>query len=300
MNISEDTFKSWSQGPSQTESDKCTNAETAVKKAIRADNNLGNLDISVFAQGSYRARTNVRQKSDVDICVRYNGSFYPQYPEGAAGKNYGNSDGTFPFSDFKNLVQVALENYFGKDGVTRGNKAFEIHENSYRIGTDVVPTFEHRRYTGEKNADGTDRIIRGVAFKPDSGNLIKNFPQQTYDNGVKRNDETGRKHKRVIRILKRLRGKMLDENIAAAGPAASFLIECLVWNADLAAFSKDNYTAILRHIIANVWNQTRNEEDCKKWVEVNRLKWLFRSSQPWTYKQANDFMHAAWNYIGYK
>lgn len=300
MNISEDTFIAWSKGPSQTESDKCTNAETAVKKAIKSCADLDILDISVFAQGSYRARTNVRQKSDVDICVRYNGSFFPQYPEGATRKNYGHTDAALTFLEFKNLVQVALENYFEKDGVTRGNKAFEIHENSYRIGTDVVPTFEHRRYTGEKNADGTDRILYGVAFKPDKGNIIKNWPQQTYDNGVSRNNDTGRKHKRVIRILKRLRGKMLDENIAAAVPTPSYLIECLVWNADLDAFSKDNYTAVLRHIIANVWNQTRNEDDCKKWVEVNRLKWLFRPSQPWTFKQANDFMKAAWNYIGYK
>lgn len=300
MNISEETFIAWSKGPSATESEKCTNAETAVRKAIKADKSLGDLDISVFAQGSYRARTNVRQKSDVDICIRYNGCFYPQYPEGVTGKAYGHTDGTFQFSDFKNLVQTALTNYFGDDGVTRGNKAFQIHENSYRIGTDVVPTFEHRRYTGLKNSDGTDEIIYGVAFKPDKGDLIKNFPQQTYDNGVARNNDTGRQHKRVIRILKRLRGRMLDDKVAAAGPSPSFLIECLVWNADLAAFSNDNYTAILRHIIANVWNNTRNVEGCKSWVEVNRLKWLFSPYQPWTFKQANDFMQAAWNYIGYK
>lgn len=300
MNISEETFIAWSKGPGQTESDKCDNAETAVRKAIKAYSDLSGLNISVFAQGSYRARTNVRQKSDVDICVRYNDSFFPEYPDGTTKETFGNCDGTFQFSSFKSLVQKSLENYFGEDGVTRGNKAFQIHENSYRIGTDVVPTFEHRRYTGEKNADGSDRIHFGVAFQPDKGGLIKNWPQQTYDNGVGRNTDTGRKHKRVIRILKRLRGRMLDEKVAAAGPVPSFLIECLVWNADLAAFSKDNYTAILRHIIANVWNNTRGEEDCKNWVEVNRLKWLFRPSQPWTFKQANDFMQAAWNYIGYK
>ena len=53
MNLSEDNFVSWSKGPGQTEADKCSNAETAVRKAIKGGNmsELAALDISVFAQG---------------------------------------------------------------------------------------------------------------------------------------------------------------------------------------------------------------------------------------------------------
>ena len=69
VNVSEANLVSWSKGPSQTEADKCSNTETAVRKAIKASERLAGLDISVFAQGSYRARTNVRQNSDVDVCV---------------------------------------------------------------------------------------------------------------------------------------------------------------------------------------------------------------------------------------
>src|SRR5947207_2245798 len=82
MNISEDTFVSWAKGPGTTEADKCRNAETAIKKAIAADAKLSQMDISVFAQGSYPSRTNVRLDSDVDICVRYNQAFFVRYPEG--------------------------------------------------------------------------------------------------------------------------------------------------------------------------------------------------------------------------
>jgi hypothetical protein len=98
MNISEDTFTSWSKGPSVTETAKCENAETAVRKAIDADSALQGLDITVFAQGSYRARTNVRQNSDVDICVRYNGSFFSNYPSDTTKETFGHVDGTFPFA----------------------------------------------------------------------------------------------------------------------------------------------------------------------------------------------------------
>jgi hypothetical protein len=299
MNISEDSLVIWSKGPSQTESDKCNNAEIAVRKAIKADRNLTSLDISVFAQGSYRARTNVRQNSDVDICIRYNAQFFPEYPEGVTGETFGHIDGTMSYVDFKNMVQQALESYFGKNGVTRGNKAFDVHPNTYRIDADVLPTFEHRLYTRGFNADGSHQYFSGVGFIPDNGSLIKNWPQQTYDNGVARNAATGRTYKRVIRILKRLRDKMQGENVSAATNISSSLIECLVWNAEVEAFSKATYTDILRHVIADTWNRTRKDEDCSDWGEVNELKYLFRISQPWTCQQANNFLQAAWDYIGY-
>lgn len=300
MNISEGSFILWSKGPAQTESDKCDNTELAVRKAIKADPKLTSLDISVFAQGSYLARTNIRQNSDVDICIRYNTAFFPDYPEGTTNETFGNVDSPMSFADFKNMVQQALESYFGKGGVTRCKKAFDIHANTYRIDADVIPTFEHRRYTGEFNEDGSHQYLSGVAFKPDNGSLIKNWPQQTYDNGVARNTETGRKYKRVIRILKRLRDKMQSENVSAAVNMPSFLIECLVWNSEVEAFEKDTYTDILRYVIADTWNRTRKDEDCSKWGEVNELKYLFRNSQPWTRQQANDFLQAAWDYIGYQ
>ena len=300
MNISEDTFISWSKGPSDTEKEKCENAETAVRNAINADRNLQDLDISVFAQGSYKARTNVRQNSDVDISVRYNGSFFPEYPPGTTKETFGLVDAPFPFADFKNIVQTALENRFGKDGVTRGNKAFDVHANSYRIDADVVPVFAHRRYTGRLNADGTPHFYLGVAFQPDTGNLVKNWPKQVYENSVNRNTETGRTHKRVIRIMKRLRDKMLTQQIPEAAGMSSFLIECLVFNAPVEVFIHADYTAVVRDLIIKVWEATKTPETCSDWVEISRLKGLFRNNQPWTHTQANVFLHRAWNYIGYQ
>ena len=300
MNLSENNFVSWSKGPGQTEADKCSNAETGVRKAIKADKRLAALDISVFAQGSYRTRTNVRLNSDVDICVRFNSAFFPDYPKGTTGVTFGNVEGSLSFADFKDMVQKALEDHFGKAGVTRGNKAFDVHANTYRIEADVVPTFEHRRYTGKRYTDGSHHYLSGVAFNPDSGRRIINWPEQTYNNGVARNTATGRKYKRVIRILKRLRDKMQDEDVAIARKTSSFLIECLAWNADIDAFKKDTYTAIVRHLLAVLWNRTRENKDCSEWGEVNELKYLFSPAQPWTRRDANEFLQAAWDYIGYQ
>jgi len=300
MNISEDTFGAWAKGPAQTESEKCDNAETAIRKALAADRALSQLNTTVFAQGSYKARTNIRQDSDVDICIRYNGSFFYDVPTGKTKEDFGITDGTLPFSDFKAMVEKALKSYFGERSVVRGKKAFDIHETTYRVDSDVIPTFDYHYYTGRFNADNTHHVLSGVAFFPDGGTRIVNWPQQTYDNGVKRHDETGRHYKRVIRIFKRLRNKMQDEGIAGAKNVASFLIECLVWNAPVAALKHEKYSDDVRQVIYEVWNATQKDETCSTWGEVNELKYLFRTWQPWTREQANQFMHAAWNYIGFK
>jgi len=300
MKISEETFISWSQGPGTSESEKCANAETAVGKAIAADQQLSKLDVSIFSQGSYRSRTNVRRDSDVDICVRYNEAFFAKYPDGKSDSDFGNSAAGLPFLDFKTMVQKALESYFGASSVFPGKKAFDVHANTYRTDADVLPAFEHRRYSGNRNADGTYHYLSGIEFIPDNGRGIINWPDHTYDNGVRRNDATGRHYKRIIRILKRLRNKMQEDEIPAASNVASFLIESLVWNAPTEAFQHDTYTEDLRYVVADIWTRTRKDEDCSDWGEVNELKYLFLGSQPWTREHANKFLDAAWNYIGFQ
>jgi hypothetical protein len=93
---------------------------------------------------------------------------------------------------------------------------------------------------------------------------------------------------------------MQEKKIHAAQGVQSFLIECLVWNAPLEAFQHSTYTEDIRYVLANVYNRMLKEEDCSEWGEVNELKYLFRSSQPWSRQQALDFFDAAWNYIGFK
>ena len=300
MNISEETFEAWAKGPGRTEQEKCDNAETAVRKAIKADKDLAELDIIVFPQGSFRARTNVPGDSDVDICVRCNESFIADYPNGKTHEDFGNVTASLKFADYRNMVATALRNYFGSDQVVRGDKAFDVHENTYRIDADVIVTFEHRRYSGRLNADGSHHYLSGVAFRPDSGGIVKNWPQQNYDNGVEKNEGCKRHYKRVVRILKRLCYKMRDEDIANSNNIGSFLIECLVWNAPNEAFNHDTYTSDVRSALVHTFNNTLDDERCKEWGEVNELKYLFRSSQPWTRQQAHAFLSAAWDYIGYK
>lgn len=295
----ESSFTSWGAPPGATEQTKCENAERAIRKAIDASSKLSSKPINVFAQGSYANRTNVRQDSDVDICVLYTGAFFGDYflSESLNAAALGFTDGTYPYLEFKNDIQAALVSYFGTGSVTRGNKAFDIHANTYRIDADVVPCFEHRRYLGNPQSNSFES---GTELHPDNGGEIVNWPRQNYNNGVSKNEATGRRFKAIVRIIKRLRNEMVDQGYNAAKPIPSYLIECLIWNVPNPNFGQSSLKADVRNAIAHLWNETRTDESCNEWGEINELKYLFRAGQPWTRDQVNSFLQAAWNYIGFE
>lgn len=292
----EATFASWAQGPSATEQQKCENAESVIKRIIRNDPELSELPIRVFTQGSYRARTNVRLDSDVDICVCLQDTFFSDltFSDSQSLADHGIVDATMTYSRFKDLVGGALIRELGQAGVTRGNKAFDVHANTYRIDADVVPAFEHRRYLNRF------RYESGIEFRPDKGGRVINWPEQTHENGVAKNDRTNRKYKRTIRILKRLRNAMQEDDVAVAHNVSSFLIESLVWNAADVRFAFDSYTSIVREVLAETFNETLTPEGCSDWGEVNERKYLFRGGQPWAREQAHNFLSAAWDYVGFE
>jgi len=295
MKFSEETVKGWSKGPATTEDTKCENAKTVIKKAIEADSELSKLDVSVFPQGSYCARTNVKQDSDVDVCVRLNSSFFCDYPKEYTKATYNHTSSDMTFSKFKGMVETALVNRFGAERVKRGSKAFDVHANTYHIDADVVPTFLYRDFYGPNESDYRE----GVTFYPDNGGRIENYPDQTYANGVSKNDETLRRYKRVVRILKRIRNKMQEEGIADAKNVASFLIESMVWNTPASNFGHSEYREDLKQVIAHTWDATQTQEKCNEWTEVNNVKYLFRIKQPWTLPAANKFLLAAWRYMDF-
>lgn len=295
----EDTLIGWAKGPSATEREKCENAETAVRKAIAAHPGVAAMDITVLPQGSYRHKTNVKADSDVDICVRLNTTFYGDYPAGKSRTDFGNIPGTVTFLTYRDLVQKALEDYFGEHNVTRGNKAFDIHENTYRIDADVVAAFEHRRY--RYRDDGSYYYSSGIAFDTDEGKRIENWPEQNYSNGLKKHEATGQRYRKIVRILKRLRNKMNEEEISVASGIASCLIEHLVYNVPPENFGYDTLQKDVRSVLAYTFNNTIKDDDCRDWVEVNGLAWLFRSTvQPWSRGKAHAFISAAWDYLGFE
>lgn len=287
----EQQFSTWATPPGKTEQTRCENAVGAVKRAIQSSSALNHRNIRVFTQGSYRNRVNVRKDSDVDLAVLCLDVFFSKLPEGTARADFGIVDASYTYVQFKNEVEAALVDYFGRSSVKRGNKSFTVRENSYHVDADVAPFFEHRRY------ESSGRYLSGVEMRPDRGGRVINWPEQHYENGVAKNSRTGRRYKAMVRILKSLRNRMNDEGHAVTEPIPGFLTECLTWNVPDTAFGHNSYTADVRASLAHLFNNTMSDEQCSEWGEVSELKYLFRSSQKWTRRQAHDFLDAAWDYL---
>jgi hypothetical protein len=256
----EDKFSFWAQSPSKTETERAENAEQMVRNAIKASSALKARDVKVFAQGSYRNRTNIRRESDVDIGVACYVSFFHDYPEGTAAETFGNEPATYLYDQFKNDVGAALTSYFSAGAVTRGDKAFDIKETSHHVEADVAPFFEHRRYA----TSGT--FTPGVELRPTSGQPLRiiNWPEQHYQNGNAKNDRTGRRYRALVRILKSLRCEMEDDSIAAATPITSFLCECLIWNVPDSHFGNSTYGEDLKSALAYLYVNTEKDALCNE------------------------------------
>ena len=289
----ESTFASWAKGPQATENERSQNSLRAIRKAIAKSDDLRHRDIEVFLQGSYRNRVNVRQNSDVDVGILCHETFYYELPANYSAEYFNFCPATYHYLQFKDEVETALVNHFGRPAVHRGNKAFNIKENSNRIEADVAPFFDHRRYSW----NGSYRI--GVELQPDRGGRVINWPEQHYNNGVSKHTDTLRRYKRVVRILKRLCIEMNDNRVSSAKSIPGFLVECLVSNVPNDYFGYDTYSAEIREVILYLSDKTNYDENCADLVEVSRLKRLFRSQQPWTRAQTHKFIHDAWNYVGF-
>ena len=292
--FSEETLNNWRKPPSDTEETKLSNIERMVKECINADDTLKSMKIKTFGQGSYVNETNVRLNSDVDLNVQYTNGFYFDLPQGMTGSDFGlNNPSSYSAPDFKNDVQSALVKKFGSD-VKRKNKCIAITGNTNRVGADVVPTWQYRRYSTNGN------YVEGVRFFSDSGQKITNFPIQHIENGKEKNRRTQRRFKRLTRIYKRIRAKMVEDGQSVNGNITSFLLECLVWNVSDYIFNDyETWQDRLKESIRFLWNNTKEEEDCKDWGEVSDLLYIFHSGRKWSREDAHSYLLQLWRYLEY-
>lgn len=292
--FNEDTLTNWTKPPSNSEQSKLENSERMVRDAISADKALSAKSTETFGQGSYANDTNVRLNSDIDINVRYTGAFYYQLPPEKKKSDFGlDNPSSYSFGQFKDDVENALVNKFGRSDVTRNDKCITISENTYRIKTDVVPTWNYRRYEN----DGT--YVLGAKFLTDSGGKeIVNYPEQHIANAINKNKDTNRRFKRLTRLHRKLRYRMIDDGVNVSSNITSFLLECLTWNVPNSKMNDYNtWTDRLRQSIGHIHAATKTHEDCKSWGEVSELFYLFHANRKWSYSDVNAYMVQLWNYL---
>lgn len=252
MKFTEERLRLFAAPLSETEDKKCKNAIGMVRDALKVlgftddskpiskiysdtyaysiemRSTLGFRKVKLFIQGSYANNTNVRTQSDVDIAVVQEETFQPEYRPGISGKDYSFSIASTPMKSFKDEVEEALVNKFGKD-VERKNKSIKIHGNTYRKDADSVPCMRYRDYRIDYNNDANN-YIGGIYINADDGTRIINYPEQHIENGRKKNTDTSHYYKKMVRIIKNMRYLMEDSGYNSAYNISSFGLESLLWN----------------------------------------------------------------------
>ncbi len=308
-------FSHWQKPASDTEEQKIEAAQRKIGRALRRSTFLTTHQWAIIPQGSYHNNTNVRTESDVDLCVCLTDAYFTDGPptDLPSMAELGLEPLPFTFEDFKNHLAACVRDEYGASTLDVGKKALHVHkDDSDRVSVDVVPAFVYRLYGARQNLlMGRGAPVEGITLIA-GGQRITNFPAQHYTNGCAKNDRTGRRNKRVVRILKRLRNHMAENAGSAplarsrAKATASFLIESLVYNCPDNLFGHSSIYDDVIAVLDFLGHGLRDRNEGRTlltlpiwalWVEVNGVKSLFGNGQIWTVNDATEFITFARSYV---
>ena len=151
MRYTESQLEGFTRPISESENQRCQNMIRMVKEAIQTyynetrDNKMSLDNYKIFLQGSYANNTNVKQNSDVDICVMYKNVFRYHMPDGySLDGRY--SDSTLSYMELRNSIKQALIKKFGS--IAKMEQA-SLEEFDKIIPHDVA--VDLKKYLEEKN-----------------------------------------------------------------------------------------------------------------------------------------------------
>lgn len=294
MGIPESQLEIWAHQGSITQSSATYNT---IKNALEvAGTPYAGTDYNVFLQGSYGNDTNIFAESDVDIVIQMNNTFHhdltelPDVQKQAFGAAH--SDAEYPHDSFKKDVLVVLKDKYGDD-INSGDKAISIATNGGRRKADVIAAVQYRRY--HKFLSTSDQLYdEGICFFTKSGEKIANYPQYHSSNLTAKHQNTNQLFKPMARVLKNLRGKLIDEKMIANGVAPSYYLEGLLYNV-----LDDKFATSYADCFVNSINWIQ-EADRSKFVCANKQYKLLWENSPvtWQASKCDEFLAAAvelWN-----
>ncbi len=231
--------------------------------------------IKILVQGSYANNTNIKEDSDVDVAVILEDPFWSEYRPGVSASMYGFTNSNRTLKSFKNEVEKDLRDKF-RTGVKRGDKSIKVNGNTYRVDADVVPCGRFRDYRSDFSFS-QNNYRGGIQLEPDSGGVIINYPEQHIRNGISKNLETNFTFKKMVRILKHIRGDM-EPIYPSAKKVGSFQLESLIWNVPNDIFKK--YSSILRYTFDELLSYLyKNKAQFSGFKEANGIKLLFPNKE---------------------
>jgi hypothetical protein len=230
MPISESQLEIWSHLGSVTQSQQTYGM---IRRALEAPTaRFRGKHYEIFLQGSYANDTNVRGDSDVDVVIMSPETYYHDTEWLSDGEKQAWNDARIPATyghdQFRADVEWTLRDAFGGD-VRPGNKAINVVARPPRRDADVLPAFQFRRYKRFRNL-ADEEYTEGVVFFTSAGEQMINYPKQHSMNLTSKHQQTNGRLKPLVRILKNMRARLVDEGKLADGIAPSYFIEGLLYN----------------------------------------------------------------------
>ena len=272
MRYTENELESFTKPISESENKRCENMIRMVKDAIQnyynetRDSKMSLSNYEIFLQGSYANNTNVKQNSDVDICVMYKNVFRYHMPIGySLDSKY--TDSSISYMELRNTIKKALIKKFGSDRVVDKNKAIRVLSNTYTTDADVVVAFQYRYYMNEND------YKEGIAYTALDGTNVVNYPKIHINNGNNKNVSTNHMYKKMVRIFKKIMYDMQDANIQESKEIKGFVLECMVYNIPndkIYQYMNTKYSTNLSNMISTFINNSM-----EYWKEVNEIKYIF-------------------------
>ena len=252
---------------------------------------------SVCLQGSYGNDTNIYAESDVDIVIKLDDCWQSDLEALSQDEKdaYKNAyvDATYTHVHFKRDVLKVLTDAYGAD-VKAGDKAIAIADRGNRRKADVIAAIQFRRYykfrsTGDQSYD------EGICFYNAAGERIANYPKQHSTNLTRKHQNTNNWLKPMVRVLKNMRGKLVEDGYIKAGDAPSYYLEGLLYNVP-----SDKFATSFEDCFVNAINWIQNEADKSELVCANEQYYLLRDNTHTCWPNANceAFLNSAirlWN-----
>jgi hypothetical protein len=305
----ESKFRKWSKIPSEEEEKKFVEAGRAIRQAIYKDAILSRQDVRVVPEGSYRAKTHSASSDlDVIVCrfweplsctaVRHNLDFSGK--DNSLKMQETNLSGDHrelygEFMKFRMDIEKFLIREIGENNYYRDNRVFKIKSNIYGKIVEIITTFICKDYAGEYEKD-----VNGyMKYFCDNGRNFAFVPDLEYINGNIKHKKTGKRYKKTVRILKKLRDEMQNFNIQSARGISSYFIESIVYNVPNVAFGHRRLTDDIKDII-NYSINCMNDGSCEKWKKIDEHDFMFNGPLSWLREQAHEFLLAVRGHIGFE
>lgn len=212
--------------------------------------------------------------------------------------DYGFMKGRIEYQQYREMIKRALETKFRADYITDGNKSIKIDENSYHVKADVVPSFMYKNYAMIESIEPS-WYIEGIKFFAKDGKIVVNYPKIHKRNGINKNNNTSKKYKKLVRIMKHIKNDMNDAGKCDGNTVSSFLIECLVYNVpDSEILKYPSWQDTVKNAIFFLYSKIE-DGSADNWDEVSECIKLFGNDRKWTTMDVKKYLYTKWDYLGY-